>query len=577
MQQTSAGSVTSKLETATAQLSATLSTLGSSRWILIDSVNCKPTELQSPAALLNSPNTSGASASADLPAMLQAAYDYLEQNHAGRSEIWICSDLRANDWNAQSGRWQALRDAFLQFKAGVRFYLLAYPKPAAGNLSVRVTSLHRQTTGDSAQLLISLHLAREIASATTPNSDQTTSDSSKPADAKLTVPLTFEIDGARSELSVDMIGPEFDLKDHPLPLQSDHPRGWGRVSIPADLNPADNDFYFAYDLPPPRHTLIVADDPQSVRSLQVAAEISDEPAAESTAEIVSPNDLAAVGWQSISLLLWQAALPQGETADTIRSLINRGGQAIFFPPANPDETDFYGVRWQSWQNPAEEISVETWRGDQDLLTNTSSGAALPVGDLHIHRYCPPAGEFTPLAALHNGAPLLARVTTDHGGLYFCSTTTATADSSLAADGVVLFVAVQRALSAGSAILEKTHQTTAGEISIDADHPWQRLSGDTTALSTEYPFHSGVYTAGEQIYAVNRSTAEDQPHVLSDAQISELFQRLDFVRVDQAAGGVESLAHEVWRMFLVTMMIAMAVEAGLCLPKRRPASKVVLRK
>jgi hypothetical protein len=148
MQQTSPGAVTSKLETATQQLAATLSTLGSSHLLLIDSVKCKPVELQSPMALANSPSTSSASASADLPAMLQAAYDYLHENRAGRTEIWICSDLRANDWNAQSGRWQALRDAFLQFKAGVRFHLLAYPKMAPGNLSVRITGLRRQATSD---------------------------------------------------------------------------------------------------------------------------------------------------------------------------------------------------------------------------------------------------------------------------------------------------------------------------------------------------------------------------------------------------------------------------------------------
>ena len=32
--------------------------------------------------------------------MLQAARDYIKANKAGRTEIWICSDLRENDWNA---------------------------------------------------------------------------------------------------------------------------------------------------------------------------------------------------------------------------------------------------------------------------------------------------------------------------------------------------------------------------------------------------------------------------------------------------------------------------------------------
>ena len=47
-----------------------------------------------------------------------------------------------------SGRWQALRDAFLEFPQGVRFHLLAYPQTAPGNLAVRVTDVRRQKTGD---------------------------------------------------------------------------------------------------------------------------------------------------------------------------------------------------------------------------------------------------------------------------------------------------------------------------------------------------------------------------------------------------------------------------------------------
>ena len=50
--------------------------------------------------------------------MLLAARDYIKANKAGRTEVWICSDLRENDWNAESGRWQALRDGFLEFAAG---------------------------------------------------------------------------------------------------------------------------------------------------------------------------------------------------------------------------------------------------------------------------------------------------------------------------------------------------------------------------------------------------------------------------------------------------------------------------
>ena len=127
MLQQDAGAINSKLNTGTIQLASTLSTLGSGHWVLIDSVSNHPTDLTSPAELPQSPLAQPASASADLPAMLQAAYDYISNNRAGQTEIWICSDLRANDWNAESGRWKALRDSFEKLKQSVRFHLLAYP------------------------------------------------------------------------------------------------------------------------------------------------------------------------------------------------------------------------------------------------------------------------------------------------------------------------------------------------------------------------------------------------------------------------------------------------------------------
>ncbi len=108
----------------------------------------------------------------------------------------------------------------------------------------------------------------------------------------------------------------------------------------------------------------------------------------------------------MALVLWQAPLPEADAAERIRSFVDRGGQVIFFPPANPDSTEFIGVQLATWVEAPEEISVETWRGDQDLLAHTQSGAALPVGELHMRRYCRFEWRVHPLATLHGGAPLL---------------------------------------------------------------------------------------------------------------------------------------------------------------------------
>ncbi len=557
MRQQSPGTVASKLETGRQQLVNTLNILGSSRWVLIESTTNVAHDLESPDALLKLPSCEPASASADLPAMLQAARDYVQANKSGRTEIWICSDIRQNDWNAESGRWQTLRDSFLEFAQGVRFHLLAYPQIASGNTSVRVTEVRRVQTADSAELLVSLKLTREG------NADA--------ADASLraSVPIHFEIEGARSEVVVEMTAAQFELKDHRIPIERSRERGWGKVSIQADANPADNDFYFVFDQPTLRQTVIVADDPQAARPLQLSAEISPDPNNRGTAEVIGVEQLGTVEWDKTSLLLWQAPLPDADAAKTVQAFVDRGGQVIFFPPKSPSSDEFAGVKWQTWTESPDGIPVETWRGDQDLLAHTQSGAALPVGQLEIRKFCGITGEQTPLASLKGGAPLLARVTSNRGGVYFCATTPALGDSSLATNGVVLYVLVQRALASGAAVLGNTRQVVAGDpAGFAGENPatWQKLAGSNDSLSTDFAFHAGVYNAGEKLFAVNRALAEDHATALPDSRVTDLFKGLDFARVDDQAGNIAALIQEIWRLFLACMMVALIVEAALCLPK-----------
>ncbi|HEX4148469.1 MAG TPA: hypothetical protein VHY20_05755, partial [Pirellulales bacterium] len=549
MQQRDAAAGDSKLATGRRQIVRTLETLGSGHWALIESARHEPIELESPATLLNLPQAGPVSASANLPAMLQAAHEYIRDNRPGRTEVWICSDLREQDWNPQSGRWPALREALLELPQGVRINLLAYPQAAAGNLSIRATEVRRQETSDGAELLVSLQLQREGADETRP-----------------TVPVQFEIEGARSVLSVELSRPRTDFKDHRIPLERSRHRGWGRVSIPADANPADNDFYFVFDDPPPRRTIVVAEDPQAQRPLLLAAEVSPDPALHESAEAVALDALPTVAWDQVALVLWQAPLPSGAPADLLGDFVDRGGQIAFFPPREPDSRELFGVRWQSWKSEKTDFPVATWRSDEDLLARTLSGQALPLGQLEVHRYCGLSGDFTPLATLADGAPLLTRVPTRQGGVYFWTTTPALRDSSLATGGVVLYAAVQRAISAGAQVLGLARIIDAAQPADTELGAWRRVAGQEEGLSTEFSFQRGVYRVGDRLLAVNRPAAEDDPQVLTRAGVAELFRGLNFVRVDYQAGNLGSLIQEIWRTFLWAMLAALVVEAALSLPK-----------
>jgi hypothetical protein len=429
---------------------------------------------------------------------------------------------------------------------------MSCPKACGSNISIRVTEVRRQESRAGASLLVSLALTRDGADAESADSEP------------LKIPVQFEIDGARSELVVELEGPEIALEGHPVPIDASHKEGWGRISIPADVNPADNEFYFVFAEPPARRTLVVAEDDASIAPLQLAAAISPVSPEKNATELVAPAKTSTLDWENVALVIWQAPLPEGDVAKALAAFVARGGQALFLPPPEPGDAKLFGMSWGDWRQSDEPLGVESWRSD--LLERTQSGYALPVGELAVRRHCTIAGNSTPLATLFGGDVLLARATTETGGAYFLGATAAIGDSSLASNGIVMYAFVQRALEAGAASLSKAQQLVAGAPR-DGAVAWQKIVGPPEALSTEFPYHAGAYTVGDRMLAVNRSGQEDRAAALADDAVAELFQGLDFDRVEDRAGSTSALAREVWRVFLYGMIAALLVEAALCLPKR----------
>jgi hypothetical protein len=79
----------------------------------------------------------------------------------------------------------------------------------------------------------------------------------------------------------------------------------------------------------------------------------------------------------------------------------------------------------------------------------------------------------------------------------------------------------------------------------------------------------VFACGERLAAVNRPAAEDASLALADERIDGLFRGLSFTRITGTAGDTTSLVQEIWRAFLIAMLVALVVEGLLSLP--RPAA------
>jgi hypothetical protein len=581
----------SKLTTARRQVAAALETLGTSRVVLIDSVSCTPHELSSPRGILQVPEAEPAAAAADLPLLLQAACDQIGASKSAASTIWICSDQRANDWKVSDGAWSAIREAVAKVPQSVRLTLLGYTEPAADNLAVRVTRAALEPRGKAWELLLDIVIRRQADGGTA------------------RVPVQIELGPARSTVEVELTGTETVLARHAIPIdaaalaqtatmaggtegdrESAQANGWGRVSIPTDSNLADNDFYVAFGTPPIRRTLVVTEDSQAgvqtKRTLELIAGIPPDKLLRAATEAVAAEAVADMSLDDVAVILWQAALPEAGAADAVNRFIARGGQVIFLPPESPTTTAFNGMAWQTWTEHSPPLRPSSWRADEGLLAATLTGAALPIGELELRRTCGITGEGTPLAVLPDGRPLLVRAAGDRGGASFLASTPAVRDSDLAANGVVLYAVVQRAIDAGLETVGNARQVDAGAMLLGgtdaggqrssqqrssqqrSQEDWRQIAGPPSA-STEAGFHAGVYASRGRLLAVNRPAAEDAAEVVDDRQIETLFQGLSFSRFEQKAGGLGAIVEEVWRLFLIALLVALVVEGLLCLPRRLP--------
>ena len=529
--------------------------------LLIDSATGQMHEIDSPTALLNLPATGASATSANIPSMLETALAYLKANESGRTEIWICSDLKENDWDAHSGRWNAIREAFAELE-GTHHFLLAYTDPPSSNLSVRVENVQRWQGSNGAELVLDVMVRRTDGDA-----------------GARRVPIEFEVNNVRSVVEVELDTLGASLQGHRIPIDGKLNSGWGAVSLPGDANPLDNRFFFVFSEPPVRKAVVVSDDAKIGEAFRRALAIPMDVRLRHRVDVMPVNRVAEIDWESTALLVWQGSLPDGLVAEQILHFVNSGRVVMFFPPGPGSAGEqLFDSHWGDWQSSGSDTvsKLSWWRGDADLLAHVESGNALPLNELRTYRYRTLESRGTPLARFDDDAALLTRVATDRGAVYFCSTLPTAQFSSLERDGIVFYVVLQRALTQGSLALTVASQRDAGLDVLADREQWTSIAPeeDTASLSAR-GLHAGVYQDETHWVAVNRSQAEDSAKTSSVEAVDALFDGLSYRRIDVDVGDTSALASELWRIFLVAMALALVSEAVLSLPSKKTESSPLM--
>ncbi len=557
-----------KLATGVSRIAEALENSEASRLVCVDSVSLEITELGEASDLLSLPLAQETAAIADLPAMLEVATEYLQRNQAGRAEIWICSDGQSSDWRPEDGRWKLLQEAIVAMPAGVRVNVLNFTESEGEDYSIRVERAERVTTRDANGVRTELVLDLRLRAAPEPIEEGASGST------PVSLPVAIDLGGARSIVQIELANGEGELKGHRMPLDKANGEGWGFVELPTDANAADNRFYFTFGTGDIQETLIVWED-SSVRDvLRFAAEA---PSSESTEYIVRDHPITETGDLDLvgaSLLLWQGALPQDADALAVEHFLERGGNVIFLPPAEGAQHVFEGCSWGSpveLEEGEESSSPTSWRSEDDLLRNGEDGTPLTVKELRVRQLTPAQGDLTRLAGFASGETLLSRAPTSRGGLYFLSTLPSPAFSNLAIQGVVLVAMVQRGLEAAALAQGSRGQQNAGNLDPLLSAAGYEMQSEVQEewLLSEQLFHSGVIQSGENLIAINRALDEDRSRGLDEGSLAELMPEVEMSLVTGSAKET-GLVEEIWRIFLMLMLLALLGEALLCITESSPA-------
>jgi Aerotolerance regulator N-terminal len=538
------GRQTSKRQEAVELIAKTAAGLGaSSKVVLIDSATRAPQAVDPVSALAEFPQSGPTETGADLPAQLQAALDWITQNKPGSAEIWIASDLQRSNWRPDSDRWPALAAALAALPQTVRVRLLALNREPEGNLAVAVREANRRSWAGDEELNLVLDLDRDLNYAGT-------------------VPVSLSVDGAPSQLEIKMDGTSLRYR-HRIPLSGKEPGGWGKIELPADVNPSDNAGFFVYGPPPRLRSAVVAADDFCRRLLPLTA--APDPAnTNRVCDVFKPEQAETVDWEPYALVLWQGTLPKGSVADDLKAYVEKGGLLLFFPSGEPGLWD--GAGWGEIKEATGDqvLAIERWDQTDGPLANSEEGLALPVEELDVKRRQAIVGDATVLAWFKDGSPLLARRVSGRGQILYMATLPRP-DWSRLDDGAVLVPMVQRLLDEGGRRLSSALMISCGDtLPPSPDGPWLPVA-DAGGLDPR--FQAGVYRSSNRWLAVNRPVIEEDRDGINAGRAGDLFGAVPFQMFEEKRSGPASLQSELWRWFLVGMLLFLLVEAVLILPER----------
>lgn len=526
-----------------------LQAVNNPRLILIDSASAEPQIVPSPDALAELSATAPTDTKASIPNLISRAIDHIAESSLGQTEIWLASDLQDSDWGPEEGRWDAVRTGLIDLPQDTVLRIIAMASPVTDNASIKVLSASR----------INNQLALEI--------EITRSSGNSPA----TIPVTYSINDNRSSQTIRLDGQTYRYQKN-LDLGSREGEGHGFVAIPSDANPRDNAAFFAYGEQRPAKTYLVSEGGESGKWLTLAA--APPGFGDHQCRQLSPQQTDEIDWQEATLVIWQAPLPEGDSAKKLSDYVEAGGALLVFPPRGQSGESFLGLQWGeiSSSPQGQYFIIDDWNRTDGPLRNGIEGTAIAVSKLKAIKRRNISGEFTMLASWTDEEPFLIRRVIGDGTAIFITSLPDYSWSNLG-DADVLLPVTQRLVKLGGSRFSSAYSAIAGSPGAKPANNEIRTRVDQYLASPSHnaDYEAGVWKIGGRLLATNRPYSEDEWIVLDEGRIKSLLEgtQLSFF---SESGTSRPLVNEIWRGLIIAMLLFLITEALLCLQPARDHHK-----
>ena len=537
MERTCQGSNLSLREKALREFGTISKAWPNSRLFCIETVFAEPILIDEPETLGKTEMTDffgPTDSDANLPRTINQALEWLQETEVKSAEIIVASDFQSSSWQI-SENIKVLRkisEAVAKRNGMWKIRFLKLEPDRSLNRSMRA-----QTVRETDQSILPTLLIR---------SNQNSNES---------MVVEVRVDGTLSMIDFNFTAPQ-SVWTPKLSRPAQSPSGWVTLSLPADASASDNSHYLTYGKTDREKISLLASNSEVRRVLEAAASLQgDEVSSLSVSEATYETDLGAG-----KLILFQGNFEEPLSKKFI-AMVEDGATVVLFPPELKESFRSEAQNWALLESIDENnpFSVSQWNPDSGILADTSSGQNLPLPQLEIFkRKIPMLGQA--LAYYSDGKPFLTRRVLGKGIIYSFSTLPIASWSSLA-EGYVLVPSILRIIEEG--------RSSYAMYGFDCGGPESREltnAKPVTGNPSDQPsVRAGIYQANGRLFAFNRPTQETNPESIVPAELNEITgnPHLSWMGADESETVFKQ--SELWRFFLILMIILLLAESFLGLP------------